>query len=75
MPVPKASRTLIQTMACTYLQQLYALQLQLRQQTAMLPNAAQGAELPCCSDSIAMSCKMYRNRFGYVRTAYAVGDS
>ena len=46
MPVPKASRTLIQTMACTYLQQLYALQLQLRQQTAMLLNAAQGAELP-----------------------------
>ena len=44
MPVPKASRILIQTMA--NLQQLYALQTQLRQQTVMLPSAAQGAELP-----------------------------
>lgn len=32
MPVPKASRILIQTMANGYLQQLYALQTQLRQQ-------------------------------------------
>lgn len=30
MPVPKASRILIQTMANGYLQQLYALQTQLR---------------------------------------------
>ena len=42
----KASRILIQTMANGYLQQLYALQTQLRQQTVMLPSAAQGAELP-----------------------------
>ena len=40
MPVPKASRILIQTMANGYLQQLYALQTQLRQQTVMLPSAA-----------------------------------
>ena len=46
MPVPKASRILIQTMANGYLQQLYALQTQLRQQTVMLPSAAQGPELP-----------------------------
>ena len=46
MPVPKASRILIQTMANGYLQQLYVLQTQLRQQTVMLPSAAQGAELP-----------------------------
>ena len=36
MPVPKASRILIQTMANGYLQQLYALQTQLRQQTVLL---------------------------------------
>ncbi len=46
MPVPKASRILLQTTANGYLQQLYVLQKQLRQQTVMLPNATQGAELP-----------------------------
>lgn len=46
MPVPKASRILLQTTVNGYLQQLYVLQKQLRQQTVMLPNATQGAELP-----------------------------
>ena len=36
----------LNAMANGYLQQLYALQTQLRQQTVMLPSAAQGAELP-----------------------------
>lgn len=46
MPVPKASRAIIQTTAGSYLQQLYALQAQLRQQSTLLPKAAQSAELP-----------------------------
>ena len=48
MPVPKASRILIQTMANGYLQQLYALQTQLRQQTVMRRASPAAATVSQC---------------------------